>query len=232
MEHDEYLPVCHALGSWMILLIAMSSGCHLASCRSTPPIKNYQPEVADEQLESSSETPSSVVLAVEDFSANAAYDEQRIVYRTNRVQINYYHYHRWAAPPGLLVSDVLKQVYRQSNRFRAVLGGFDSRADVVLGGRVIRFEEFDTSESDWQAQVVMELRLRDASTGDLLWDKQWTDSLNLEDQSPLGLAQAMGRVLTRIGRNTAPDIIEQARRAQQTKQSTRGGSMSEEGPSE
>jgi len=219
---DDDISRLRTVGPWLILLIAVAMGAHLISCRSTPPIRSYQPEVARGQLDAPSEKASDVVLAVEDFSANAAYNEQRIVYRTDGVQINYYHYHRWAAPPGLLVSDMLQQVYLETNQFQSVIGGFDSRADVVLGGRVVRFEEYDTSEDDWQAQVVLEMRLRAASTGDLLWDKQWTESIDLDDQSPVGVARGVGIVLTQIGRKTAPEIVERAEQYQRQQDQSSG----------
>lgn len=231
MQHTDTSthPFVRMLGSWGLVLVALSSGCHLASCRSSPPIRHYQPEVVQQELGDAS-SPSDVVLAIEDFSASAAYDEQRIVYRTNDVQINYYHYHRWASPPGLLVSDMLQQVYRQTNRFEAVIGGYDSRADAVLSGRIVKFEEFD-NEDEWRAQVVLELRLRGAGSGELLWDEQIERSVVLDEQSPLGLARAMSRALTRIGSETAPTIVERFREAKRKRKSKMGSSGSNSSPS-
>ena len=103
------------------------------ACGSATPIHHYQPQVATKQLTgATSQSSSDLVLAVEDFSAGAAYDERRIIYREGPYKFDYYHYHRWSAPPGMLVSDALREVYRSTGAFRAVVSGYATRAELML----------------------------------------------------------------------------------------------------
>ncbi len=196
------------------LLTTMASGC------GSTPIRHYQPEVYADQLTQADRTAENVVLAVQDFSAGAAYDEQRIVYRKGRYRFDYYHYHRWAAPPGMLVADLLRQVYSATDAFQAVVGGYSSSADAVLSGQVIALEEVDVDEKKWLGRVVLDLHLRDARTGELLWNEIVKQEHTMTRQSPTGLTAALSAAITKIGSETAGTL---ARLAEESKKSRPGG---------
>lgn len=185
-----------------LALLAVSCG--------TTPIRHYQPRIMTDDVERVSEPQANVVLAVRMFSEDAAYDDHRIVYRESEVRFDYYHYHRWAAEPGKMVSSVLREVYRRSGRFRNVTGGDALRASVTLGGRVVALEEVDVSKNEWQARLELELTLRDDQRGTIIWSQLISDSEPLKERSPDGLAHALSVMLTRIGNETAPVIARQA----------------------
>ena len=182
-------------------------------CSSPQPIRHYEPEVVAQQVQSVTQPPSDVILAVEDFSAGTAYDEQRIVYRADQYKFDYYHFHRWAAPTGQLVSDTLREVYRQTGAFKTVVGGYATQADVVLSGRVISLEEVDQSKKRWFGRVVVNIRLRDAKTGELLWNDTMRVKQSMTDQSPDGLAAAISKALTKIGVDTTPKIVQYGKKS-------------------
>lgn len=196
---------------WLAAVVLLFVG---TSCGGSQRIHHYQPEVVTENLGSASRgTSSDIILAIEDFSAGSAYDERRIVYREKDYRFDYYHFHRWAAPPGMLVSDTLREVYRRTGAFRSVVGGYAARADVILAGRVIALEEVDKDKKNWIGRVVLDLRLRDAKSGELLWSSTVSREKKLEKQNPRGLAAAISRALTDIGIETAADIVQMGKQS-------------------
>ncbi len=211
----------------MLVVIALSGW----ACGGAQPIHHYQPKVVNGEVDDQG-SPGELVLAIEDFSAGSAYDEKRIVYRKSDYRFDYYHYHRWASTPGLLVSDALREVYRSTGAFQAVVGGYDSRADIVLSGRVVALEEVNKSKKEWLGRVVLDLRLRDARSGELLWNDLLRREVSVEQQSPEGLTAALSRGLTDIGVTTADDLVKVGKKATRKKSESannvfRGSSDSE-----
>jgi ABC-type uncharacterized transport system auxiliary subunit len=203
-------PVSRFATVWSVVLVALAS-LTLVSCGGGKQIRHYQPRVANDMLDEAAlgNDDSDVVLAVEDFATSPAYDEQRIVYRESPYRFDYYHYHRWSSPPGLLVADLIRQIYQATGAYEAVVG-YSSTADVVLNGRVVAFEEVDHTET-WSARVILDLQLRDAMTGRMLWNERVEQVTTLKDRTPSGLAAAMSRAMTKIGVRTTPAILQAAR---------------------
>lgn len=180
-------------------------------CGGSKQIHRYQPKAIEKKIKASPSSRSTdLVLAVADFSAGAGYDEQRIVYRSDEYRFDYYHFHRWASPPGQLVAEVLRDVYRETGAFRAVVSGYAARADVVLSGRVIKFEEVDVKGDHWEGNVLIDMRLRDAETGQLIWTETVQKKSKLREQSPSGLAAALSEALTEVGLETVDTLAEKA----------------------
>lgn len=146
------------------------------------------------------------VLAIEPLSADEPYDDERIVYRENPYRVDYYHYHRWSASPGALVSRHLERALEASGRFAAVLRDDPKGASFVLGGRLIALEEVDLSRRRWVARVALELHLRDAASGDVVWSRKLEETEPVSRQSPEGVARALSRALDRIARRLAPEL--------------------------
>jgi hypothetical protein len=93
------------------------------------------------------------VLVIEPLSADEPYDDERMVYRENPYRVDFYHYHRWSASPGAVVSRHLERALGASGRFSAVLREDAKNAAYVLGGRLIALEEVDVSRRRWLARV-------------------------------------------------------------------------------
>lgn len=153
-----------------------------------------------------------VALAIEPFSTEPAYDDERIVYRTTPYRLDYYDYHRWSAPPGVLIASYLERAFEQSGRLGAVTRDDGSDAPVTLGGRVIAIEEVDVSKTKWVGRVVVELTLTDTLTGDVLWTEQFEETEPLGAQSPEGLARALSDALERIAARVVPIVSTLAER--------------------
>ena len=146
------------------------------------------------------------ILAVEPLEADEPYDDDRIVYRENPYRVDYYHYHRWSASPGALVSRHLERALEASGRFAAVLREEPANAAYVLGGRLLALEEVDVSRRRWVARVALELHLRDAKTGDIVWSRRLEETEPVARQTPEGVARALSRALDRVARRLAPEL--------------------------
>ncbi len=154
-----------------------------------------------------------LVISVEPLAADDAYQDERIVYRTSPYRLDYYHYHRWSAAPGVLIAGYLEQALERSGRFRAVVRERTGSADVVLGGRVIAIEEVDESRTRWLGRITVELTLEDAKTGEVLWTGELAETEPLAAQSPEGLARALSAAMGRIAARVIPEVDTHARRA-------------------
>jgi ABC-type uncharacterized transport system auxiliary subunit len=156
------------------------------------------------------------VIVLETLATDPAYDDERIVYRTNPYRLDYYQYHRWSAAPGTMVGNYLEQAFENSGRFRSVVRETSADAAVVLGGRVVAIEEIDTSKTSWVGRIVIELTLTDTRSGTVLWSEQFDESEPLAAQTPEGLARALSTAMQRIASRAAPIVADLA--AQQTTQ--------------
>lgn len=177
-------------------------------CGGRPEIRYYQlappPSAGDP-------TGSDVVLSVDTFVGDAAYEDNRIVYRKSPTRLDYYHYHRWTAPPGVMLGDFLRGAYESTGHFRTVVSGFSPEAPLYLGGRIVAFEEVDVDESTWRARAVLALYLRETKTGDIVWSETITEEEPVDEQNPDGVARAMSRAVMRVVERTAPEFAAIAR---------------------
>jgi cholesterol transport system auxiliary component len=138
----------------------------LAACSSkTPDTRFYQLAAPTQRAPATGD----LTLVVEPLTTDPAYDDERIVYRTNPYRLDYYHYHRWSAAPGMMIGNYLEEALEKSGRFHAVVRELTSDAPVVLGGRVVAIEEVDRDKTQWLGRLVIELTLTDAKTSRLLW---------------------------------------------------------------
>jgi ABC-type uncharacterized transport system auxiliary subunit len=155
------------------------------------------------------------VLAVEPFAVDTAYDDNRIVYRESSVRLDYYHYHRWSAPPGTLVADEMRAAYARTGLFTDVVEGVTKEVSAVLSGRVLALEEVDTTRTKWKGRLRLSLQLRDAKSGELLWSQTVEEEEPMRAATQEALALALSQALLRVVQSTAPTFASLARRASQ-----------------
>lgn len=197
-------------------LVAVALFATLLGCSGAPNVKYYT--VSPELVEQQSTTRGTAVLAVEQFVGDAAYEDTRMVYRESDYELDYYHYHRWTSPPGVMLSDFLRVAYGRSGLFRSVESGFSPEAAAFLSGRVVAIEEVDVSGDEWRARVVLDMRLRNSKTGRVVWSKTLTELEPVDEQTPAGLARAVSRAMSRIVAQTAPVIAREAESVERRQQ--------------
>ncbi|HSS03541.1 MAG TPA: ABC-type transport auxiliary lipoprotein family protein [Kofleriaceae bacterium] len=185
----------------MIRLIAIIALASAACGGKVTETRYYQLAQADAKPKAGSE-----ILVLETLATDAAYDDDRIVYRTTPFRLDYYHYHRWTSTPGVMVGNFLEQALETSGTFRAVVRERTPDAPAVLTGRVIAIEEVDHSRTEWLGRIAIELVLSDAHTGAILWTERIDESEPLRQQNPEGLAQALSIAMSRIVAHAVPAI--------------------------
>jgi ABC-type uncharacterized transport system auxiliary subunit len=208
---NEIRPLHHLFAA-LLATLALAAGCS----SSPPEVRHYQLDLPVQRMQAErAQTDSSArpVLAVESFSVDAAYDQPQIVYRESPYRLDQYYYQRWASMPGRLVSDAMRRGYEATGLFRTVLAGEGAEADAVLSGHISAIEEIDETEEQWFGHVVLQLRLRDAATGTLLWNRVYDERTPLKERSPTGLAVAVSEMLARIVEESAPVILQKSRQS-------------------
>lgn len=151
-----------------------------------------------------------LTIVLEPLATESAYEDERIVYRTNPYRLDYYQYHRWSAPPGVMIAGFLEQSLERSGRFRGVVRELTAGAVAILGGRVIAIEEIDAANAQWRGRIDLELTLTDARSGTVVWSEQFNETEPLPAMSPEGLARALSVAMARIAARAIPEIARAA----------------------
>lgn len=187
----------------------------VAACGGTVPATRYYQlslpgaPLAKPDAEKTADT-ADIVLAVEPLATESAYDDPRIVYRSDPYRLDYYEYHRWSAAPGQMVGAFLEEALAKSGSFRAVVREPSRDTAAVLGGRVVAIEEIDTSTKQWVGRLALSLTLTDPRTGEVVWSATIEDREPLPAQTPEGLARAISVAATKIAAKLAPEIASHA----------------------
>lgn len=174
-----------------------------AACAGTVPDTRYYQLAPPAAAARSGE----LVIVLEPLATEAAYEDERIVYRTGPFRLDYYQYHRWSATPGVMIAGYLEQALEGSGRVRAVVRELAAGAAAVLGGRVIAIEELD---AEWRGRIILELTLADARSGAVVWSEQFSETEPLRARTPEDLARALSAAMARIAARAIPDITRAA----------------------
>jgi len=150
------------------------------------------------------------VIVVESLASDAAYDDERIVYRNGPYRLDYYNYHRWSSPPGALVGGYLETALGRTGTFKAVVRDQTADAAMIVGGHITAIEEVDTDPKHWLGRIALELTLTDPKTGGIVWTQTFEETEPMSVQNPEGLARAISTALSRIATKAAPMIAEHA----------------------
>jgi ABC-type uncharacterized transport system auxiliary subunit len=190
----------------LVVLLA-AAGVLLAACGgASPAIRYYQLAAVGADAPHTGDK----VIVVESLASDAAYDDERIVYRNGPYRLDYYNYHRWSSPPGALVGGYLEKALARTGNFKAVVRDQTSDAAMIVGGHVTALEEVDSDRQHWVGRIALELTLTDPKTGGIVWTQAFEETEPMLAQTPEGLARAISTALSRIATKAAPMIAEHA----------------------
>jgi ABC-type uncharacterized transport system auxiliary subunit len=146
---------------FLLLVLAMSAGCGIP--------KTHYYIVESPHVRPHGEAVISKAIMVDRFHANRVLQEDRILYRENENEVNYYEYERWTSPPVDLVTNYFVHHLKDSAAYSNISSTKDiEKADYRLRGRLRHFEEVDQGKQV-SAEVALEIELVDAKTGHGLW---------------------------------------------------------------
>ena len=135
------------------------------------------------------------MLGVEKFTAEAIFEDDRILYRDSPFEVKYYHYRRWAAAPRELVTEEMLKQLRASACCREVIASpAISRVDYILAGRVLAFEEWDREEK-WYGRVALLVQLLEPDSRRILWSEVFQAETPAAKKVPAAIVEAISASL-------------------------------------
>lgn len=199
----------HATWRWVgVIALALATGGCLGPSKPAYQIDHYVLEYDAPHIAHLEPLPA--VVRMERFSVAAPYNTSRIVYRDSAYKRESYHYHRWRANPGDLVTHFLGRDFRESGLFRAVLP-HDSRfsASCVLEGAVEAFYERDGKKA-WDAVLGLNITLIADGEPDVsrrvLFQGAYSETEPCARKNPKALSKAMSLAMRRASERILADV--------------------------
>jgi len=184
-----------ALGAALLLALLAGPGCTGWLGQTPPPPVQY---VLRPERTAPSAIPGSQVLRVGQVRAAPLFERQGFLYRTDPERYVRDFYHRFYAPPGVVVQEAATEWLRASGLFAAVLDpGQSGVADWILEGRVERLYA-DRRRDPPEAVLEVEFTLLDADGLGLLLQRRYGAVEPAAAGDPAGLAAAWSRALGRV----------------------------------
>ena len=155
-----------------VLFCLIATLCALVTaCVSPKPIKYYRIDIPVSQP--SAGATSRVTLAVGNIECPPIMRDGRILYQVGEHEVGAYEYHRWVESPDRVVQNSLVRLLRSSGRYSSVdIQRSGVTADYIVGGKIYEFSEIDKPEI--HTRVSIEIELRDAKTGRIVWTRLYT----------------------------------------------------------
>ena len=126
-----------------------------------------------------------------------ALQDGRIRYREGLNEVGAYEYHRWTDPPGIMVQEALIQMLRASGKYKSVEeAGSSAVGDYSVRGRLLEFAELDGEAIE--TRVSLELELREAKTGRLIWNQRLTHDDPVQAKKVSDIVQSLDRNLRAV----------------------------------
>jgi ABC-type uncharacterized transport system auxiliary subunit len=180
-----------------VLACALGSLC---GCGGVPAMKYYTLTTPNSPPPAASAATFPVTIVVAPLRASQLYRDNRLVYATSDEAMGTYEYERWVQPPPQMIQEVLLRELRASARYRVVESfGSTSHGNFILRGNLYDFKEL--SGGPLMARVTLDMDLRDAKTGAILWTHNYT-----HDQ-PVA-SKDVGAVVAALNQNVQQGIAE------------------------
>ncbi len=180
---------------WLLSIVLWSSmGCGLP--------KTHYYVVESPHVRSNDTAPIPRRIAVERFQASRLLSDDRILYRENESEVNYYEYQRWTAPPVDVVTNYFSHRLKDSAVFSGVGSTHEgSNADLILRGRVRHFEEVDRGK-EVSVDVALEAEVIERRTGSTLWrsEEECTRPVSIRTVASVvqGIQQCLDETASRL----------------------------------
>jgi ABC-type uncharacterized transport system auxiliary subunit len=165
----------------------------VAGCASTPNLDFYTLDMS-----SSGKTKAGLNLEVDRFAVSEKLDRTQILIRYTPTRIDYYATERWVASVGEMVQEKLAVEFGPA---------VDSRRTLIVSGRVIAFEQIDSSSGP-QALARLEIVIREGGAKRFetpLLEKTYEASRAADVNSVDGVVRALSRAIEEIAAEIAAD---------------------------
>ena len=150
------------------------------------------------------------ILRMEWFQVVPLYNSNNIVYGESKFIRNAYHYHKWRSNPGDMITSFLIRDFQSAGLCDAVfMQSVPSSHTHTLQGVVDEFYEKDTKNT-CRAILTLSITLINKTESDItkriLMQKRFHASETCQEKSPVALAEAMSRAMSKISGLIIQDI--------------------------
>lgn len=150
------------------------------------------------------------VVAITPFDASASAGGAQLIMRSDRGQLEPYLYHRWQAPVTQLVAELFAETLASSGQFGNVAqGSVPADTDLVISGRIERFEGVRVDDRRSIARAVIDLSITDLSRPSAPpVARRFAVELPITERSIDALVLALRNAVIRIARDVTPVLAE------------------------
>jgi len=150
------------------------------------------------------------ILRMEWFQVAPVYNATHIIYGESKFVRNAYHYHKWRSNPGDMVTSFLMRDLQAAGLCNAVFMQSAAASHThTLQGLVDEFYEKDTKDAR-QAILTLDITLINTAEPDItrriLMQKRFHAVETCREKSPIALAEAMSRAMSKISGLIIQDI--------------------------
>lgn len=171
---------------WLVGLLVVVAGCSLA--RTPPSMSWYLLNVPGEPIMMP------VPVRVGAFTAEQAYASSRLAYRTSPYELDYYLYHRWAAPPRALVGQAVRD---------ALVSPPGDATPIDVDGVVRRLEAVEDGQN---ATGALTLALRATRGATVVVENVYEEQVPATTRRPKDVAEALSTALRRVLERFRDDV--------------------------
>lgn len=134
------------------------------------------------------------IVDVRDFRVARAFDQTRMVVRTQSNELKYYYYHHWAVRPSYAVADLVYDYFDYQRLFNELYRGISYNPDFIISGQVRSIERLQTKVGDI-AHINIVLKLQSAEDETTVMSHEATLTEKLDDQSMNGFVHTLNKNL-------------------------------------
>ena len=150
------------------------------------------------------------IIRVERFQVAPFYNTTNIIYKEASFKRNAYHYHKWRANPGDLVTYFLARDIRETGLFNGVfILSSKYPASHIIDGTLDQFYQ-ESIDNSWQAVLSVNITFMVDYEPDIskriLFQKEYTSKKQCEQKNPKALAAAMSQAMAEISKTIIKDI--------------------------
>lgn len=178
---------------YLALLVLPSLAGLLLGCGGKMPTKQYYTLVNDSTwVENGFKQPlceRPIVVANVDVSPSLEND--RIVYRTDDLRVNYFNYKVWVSPPQDMLAQLLAEKLEQSGIFAAVEPAILASMDHLTLYVRLTTLEYIVSNKTGHVELAMTASLRDSKKDETVWQHRIDASQELTKKSASGIVRAL-----------------------------------------
>lgn len=153
-------------------------------------------------------TPAPVKVGLYPFKIAPVFVRPAIAIQHSDYEIQFYHYHRWAADPATMINEAIFNYFKETNRFSAVFQiPAKQTADIFVKGKILKFTEWDEGDR-WFGWLKMDVRIYRTKGKQLLWQGRISKRIPAEQRNPLAVVKALSKATQEAAEELAQKILE------------------------